>query len=277
KITSGDDNCFYPAVSMEGKYLSYVSDKLERFELFVKNLDERMGSGETRKTNSQKNKMNFSPFWLHNDREVGFFSNRYNDKYWHLFTSNRGTGVTILTTGLDITENTENFNLFGSCSTDGRIVFTVKFPQDELYLLYLLDLNDNSLTQLRPGMFPDIRDDDRIVFSSDETGNFEIWMVQLEGRSVFRPTILTSNPSYDFDPALSPDGSMIAFASNRSGNTDIWVMNSDGTNLRQITYHPMADRRPQWVNSQEVIFQSNRGLDKDGNPVTNIYKIRVGR
>lgn len=277
RITSGNDNSFAPTVSMNGQKLAFCNDNLGQIEIFVKSLNARTGGGETRKTVSQKNKLNYNPFYLFNNEEVGFYSNRYNDEIWHLFTSNRGTGVTIQTIGMDMADDHDNFNLYGSCSTDGKIVFTVRYPNSDIYFLYLLDMDDDSKTQLRPGVFPDIRNDDRIVYSSNETGNYELWIVELEGRSVFRPTVLTSNPADDYDPAFSPDGSMIAFTSNRSGNSDIWVMNADGTNQEQRTFHPMVDRRPQWMDNQTIIFQSNRDRNDDDEPVYNIFKIKINR
>ena len=266
KLTNEIGNSFSPAISMDGRKLAFCSDRLGHIEIFIKNLDEKIGGGATQKTISPQNKMNFNPFWLSDDQEVAFYSNRYRSDVWHLFTTNKGTGVTIQTLGMDMKENPDSFNLYGSCSTDGKLVYTVKFEKDGLYYLYLLDPEDESKTQLKPGMFPDIRNDNKIVYCSNETGNYEIIMVDLEGRSVYRATFLTSDLALDYDPAFSPDGTRIAFTSTRSGNSDIWLMNTDGTNLVQVTFHPLVDRRPQWIDNETIVFQSNRTLGKMESP-----------
>ena len=277
KLTADMGNSFSPAVSMDGRKLAFCSDRLGHLEIFVKNLDEKIGSGATQKTTSPRDKMNFNPFWLNDDAEVAFYSNRYKPDIWHLFTSNRGTGVTIQTLGMEMKEDPSHFNLYGSCSTDGKMVYTVKLEEKGMYYLYLLDPEDESKTQLKPGMFPDIRNENKIVYCSNETGNYEIIIVDLEGRSVYRPTFLTSDPALDYDPAFSPDGTRIAFTSTRSGNSDIWVMNIDGTNPTQVTFHPLVDRRPQWIDNETIVFQSNRTIGKNGEPIYNIYKMIIGR
>ena len=282
RLTSGLNNSFAPAVSMDGTRLAYCSDKDNQIEIYVKNLNEKYGSGETKKTVSSKGVSNFSPFWLFNNAELGFYSNRYNsESIWELFSSTRGTGtsVTFQTNKLEMEENAERFNLYGSCSSDGKIVFTAKSRNSTLYRLLLKDLKDNSITDLSPGMFPSISNDDRIVFAVDEKqdGNYEIMMVELEGHSLNNPSVIAPHEASDYDPAISPDGSRIIFSSTRSGNSDIWVMSSDGADVRQITFHPMADRRPQWLDNENIVFQSNRIVNNDNNPKWNIYKMAVPR
>ena len=275
KITSSKENSFAPAVSMDGKLLAFSSDRNGQIEVFIKNLEERQG-GETNKTKSGKGKKSLNPFWLSNDRQCAYYSNNYNNDIWHLFTTtNRGTGFTIKTNGMGMVADSGSFNLYGSCSVEGKFVYTVRFEKDSPYFLYLLETGDK--TQLLPGLFPDIRDDDKIVYSSNEMGNYDIFLVDLEGRSVFNQTCIGMHPATDYDPAFSPDGTRIAFTSTRAGNSDIWIMDSDGSNPTQITFHPLVDRRPQWVDNGVIIFQSNRYIGKDGETVYDIYRMNVNR
>ncbi len=64
-----------------------------------------------------------------------------------------------------------------------------------------------------------------IFMSAERTGNWEIYRVDLESRTVLP---LTNDPSLDGLPTVSPDGSRIAFLSNRGGSWQIWIKSSAG-------------------------------------------------
>jgi len=87
---------------------------------------------------------------------------------------------------------------------------------------------------------------------------------------------LTTDPSSDFYPAWSPDGSKIVFASDReTGDWVIGYMNSDGSDQWQLTPSPGWDFCPSWSpNGTKIAFVSNRTnsefldlwvMDSDGN------------
>jgi Tol biopolymer transport system component len=56
-----------------------------------------------------------------------------------------------------------------------------------------------------------------------------------------------NNPSLDFDPNWSPDGTFIAFASNRDGNLEIYIMNADGNKPTNLTNDLADDASPDWT------------------------------
>ena len=98
-----------------------------------------------------------------------------------------------------------------------------------------------------------------VAFTSERSGNAEIYIMNVDGDNEIR---LTDNPAYDGWPSWSPDGSQIAFMSERSGNPDIFVMNADGSNVRQLTNHPANDIWPEWSpDGKWIAFPSRR----DGN------------
>ena len=50
---------------------------------------------------------------------------------------------------------------------------------------------------------------------------------------------LTENPTSNYSPAWSPDGTMIEFASDRDGDpNEIYVIDADGSNPTRITDQP---------------------------------------
>ena len=65
---------------------------------------------------------------------------------------------------------------------------------------------------------------EKIVFASDRSGNWDIWMMDPDGTHLEQ---LTTDPADDDLPQLSPDGSKIVFRSTRTGSYQAWIMNSD--------------------------------------------------
>jgi Tol biopolymer transport system component len=68
-------------------------------------------------------------------------------------------------------------------------------------------------------------------------------------------TPLTDDPTPDWNPQWSPDGSEIMFFAYRSGSRDLWVMPSSGGPARQLTSQPGFEWFQRWSpNGREVAF-----------------------
>lgn len=113
-----------------------------------------------------------------------------------------------------------------------------------------------------PSLSPD---GERLVYVSDRTGNFEIFVRQVSGGADIN---ISQDAGDDVQPSFSPDGGQIAFVSTRAGasellftapNTppkggDIWVMPALGGNPRRIA---VGGNFPSWSpDGGEVIFSS---------------------
>lgn len=72
---------------------------------------------------------------------------------------------------------------------------------------------------------------DRIAFMSNHAGNWEIYVIRLDGTGLKR---LTNNSSIDGLPTWSPNGRSIAFVSDQGGAWGLWVMNADGSGRRKL-------------------------------------------
>lgn len=82
-----------------------------------------------------------------------------------------------------------------------------------------------------------------IVFSSNRTGNYEIYVLDPQTGLM---TQLTNAPGDDIEPQWSPNGEFIAFVSDRDGDFEVYVMRADGTDVRQLTNNMAEDRQPRW-------------------------------
>jgi eukaryotic-like serine/threonine-protein kinase len=101
-------------------------------------------------------------------------------------------------------------------------------------------------------------DGKRIVFSSDRSGSFEIWVANDDGSN---PVQLTSLGAADTgSPCWSPDGKRIAFDSRVEGHSDIFILNSEGGSPRRLTTENAENNLPAWSrNGEWVYFSSDRG------------------
>ena len=71
--------------------------------------------------------------------------------------------------------------------------------------------------------------------------DYDIYVADSAGRGARR---LTTNPGYDAEGTLSPDGRTIVFTSLRDGDLDIYTMRVDGTELRRLTHNLGYDGGP---------------------------------
>jgi Tol biopolymer transport system component len=95
----------------------------------------------------------------------------------------------------------------------------------------------------------------RVAFVSDRTGQADIWLLDLETRTLRN---LTDHSGGDFRPAWSPDGNWLAFTSERDSPTAgpaggapgpytaLFIMRPDGTGLRRLTDPHTIAGSPSW-------------------------------
>lgn len=93
------------------------------------------------------------------------------------------------------------------------------------------------------------RDREWIAFSSNRTGNLDIWAVSRRSGAVRR---LTDDAAHDSDPGFMPDGRLL-WSSNRNGPFEIWMAEADGSGARQVSHdgvdaeNPVATPDGRWI------------------------------
>jgi len=99
-------------------------------------------------------------------------------------------------------------------------------------------------------------DGQRVVFQSNRTGRYEIYVMNIDGAGL---TKLTDRTGDNVTPVWSPDGTQIAFAATPDENSDIYIMKTDGSNIRRLTTHPGDDSHPHWLaDGSRIMFNSPR-------------------
>jgi Tol biopolymer transport system component len=108
-------------------------------------------------------------------------------------------------------------------------------------------------TDFTPAFSPDGR---HIAFTSDRSGNMEIWVSDLDGTNAVQ---LTSIGAVSAVPTWSPDGELIAFHSNVEKQYEVYVTPLSGGKPRRLTSPPLNAAFPNFSrDGQWIYFQSNR-------------------
>lgn len=82
----------------------------------------------------------------------------------------------------------------------------------------------------------------RIVFMSDRSGDWELYIMDSDGANLFN---LTNHPASDGVPIWVPGQDRLAFASNRDGaGLDLFLMDLEGGNTTNITHTPESNEIP---------------------------------
>lgn len=204
------------------------------------------GSNRTQLTKASGN--DFSPAWSPDGAQIVFRTTRDGDDEIYLMNAD-GSEQTNLSRSPATEERSPDW------SPDGRQIVLAS-QQGAILDIFILPIDsaktasDNTnWTRLTgdsiggdeyPAWSPD---GTRIAFHSYRDGNWEIYVMNVDGSGLRR---LTNNPGEDTYPAWSPDSSRLVFNSATVGYTDIYMINADGTGLTQLTSDPAPEYDPSW-------------------------------
>jgi len=109
-----------------------------------------------------------------------------------------------------------------------------------------------------------------VVWSSDRTGNYELFYTVYDGSSWSDPIQLTTDPNYDRDPAIMRDSGgniWVVWSSDRTGNYELFYTVYDGSSWSdpiQLTTEPQYDFHPAIMEATDgniwVVWHSDRNL-----------------
>jgi TolB protein len=152
----------------------------------------------------------------------------------------------------------------------GTIVFGTGSPRQNVREIALRGasaksrwLTRGNSTDRQPDYSPD---GESVIFSSNQSGNLDIWQVSTKTGAARR---LTDDPAEDWDPAYTADGRKIIWSSNRSGHFEIWIAGADGSGARQLTQDGVDAENPTATPDGNWVVYSS------GNPAKNgVWKVR---
>lgn len=170
------------------------------------------------------------------------------------------------------------------------------WPVYSSYDIYKADMDGNIIAKLtdEPGYDaePTVSPQgDKIVFTSDRSGDLELYIMDTNGSGVIQ---ITDELGYDGGAFFSPDGEQLIFRASRPDteeeiskykellsqglveptDMELFIVNVDGTELRQITDLGNANWAPYFHPSGEKVLFSSNHQSQRGFPF-NIFMINV--
>lgn len=247
-----------PAWSPDGARIAFSSNRDKNWELYLVSVSTLE---ESRITNNDA--VDKQPAWTPGGDRLAFISNRDGQACHNLYIlhpeTQQVTRITFRPKGCDEQPSWTTTTVAGE--TSRKVVFSSD-RDDGKGEIYVTDIDTFAFTRVtaregQPDWYPTIAPDgSKIAFQSFVDGNWEIFVMDSDGRNVKQ---LTFNPADDMHPSWSPDGQKIAFASRRDGNWEIYSMNTDGANVKNLTSNVSDEQKPTWSpNAQEIAFQSDR-------------------
>jgi Tol biopolymer transport system component len=150
----------------------------------------------------------------------------------------------------------------------GRILFDARSPRENLREIALSGgaahwLTRGISTDRQPAYSPD---GEWVVFSSNRSGNLDLWAVSAKSGALRR---LTDDDAQDWDPSFTRDGRHLVWSSDRGGHFEIWIAEADGSGARQLTRDGVDAENPTCTpDGRFVVYGS-------GNPAKGgIWRIR---
>jgi TolB protein len=160
-----------------------------------------------------------------------------------------GSGIRRLTTE----DNLRHF--YPSLAPDGQSVLYAGFREQNVYEIYSLNLNDNSVDQLtnRMGVLtaPEVSPDGTSITlarGSPNNGQFQIMVMDRNGENAGNIPQISG-----WDPTWSPDGKQILYAAGPDGGVQLFVVDRNGNGLHQVSNLPAIRGRSDWSPDGQMI------------------------
>jgi Tol biopolymer transport system component len=250
--------------SPDGNYLAYVDSASQLGEVSRLKLL-RLSDGTATELSDGRSNVR-SPCWASDSRHLFFTSNRAGaTDLWRQQINSNGQAIgdpERVTTGLEVPNGSFSDNAGRFAYSKGRWVSNIwRVPILSDRVATWADAQQITFDQAFTE-FVDVSPDGKtLAFSSDRTGNQDLWTIPVDGG---QPTQVTSDPAPDWDPNWSPDGKLLAYYSFRTGDREIWVVSATGGPATQLTHSRGLDAGARWSPSgEQLAFRSERTGDSE--------------
>jgi hypothetical protein len=113
-----------------------------------------------------------------------------------------------------------------------------------------------------------------LFFDSLRGGNRDIYAIRADGTNLKR---MTTWPTTEQEPSVSPDGTTLAFSSDMDGTFQIYLMPLPAGAIRPLTHHAGGAQQPSWSpDGKQLVYFSNMGLELIGSDGQNDHSVIGG-
>ncbi|MDE0426932.1 MAG: tetratricopeptide repeat protein [Candidatus Poribacteria bacterium] len=269
---------YSPAISPDGKWLAFASNRLQNAELYLMDLNTRSLRQLTHTDELDEYMPAFSP----DGKSLAFVTERTRGGMMLPPVQASGSdpsSASIYLMDIDGRNQRPVIDIEGAhrapvFSPDGkRIAFESRAPtrengstpgdanNDDTLEIYIIQTDGTNQMQLthntvddgHPTWAPDGR---RIAFTSMVEDVYQIFVISASGGTAKQLTF--SNASH-YQPTFSRDGKRIIYISSAHNHYTLWMMNADGTNKTQLTSHVGAHFEPSLSgDGKTLVFSSDR-------------------
>jgi Tol biopolymer transport system component/DNA-binding winged helix-turn-helix (wHTH) protein len=257
------DNC--PSLSPDGRTLAFsrrVDVSGDLYLLAVSNDLTVMGEA---KPIELGNHSADAPVWTEDGREIIFWDSTQQSGLWRIDVSGSASRSKEPQPIVALGENASSpsisrrgHRLAYTSSSDHSSIWRIAAPDGSKTreeksagsvngdTPFINSTRDDSAPEFSP-------DGKRIEFTSNRSGDWQIWVCDSDGSN---PVQLTSFRGLNStNPRWSPDGGRIAFDSDAEGKQyDIWVINANGGKPKRMTTDPANDGNPSWSGDGRWIY-----------------------
>jgi len=235
-----------PAFSPDGRTLAFVREMgLGVRDIFLLTLSEDFQPIGEPKRLTFDSQVTFRPVWTAEGREIIFSSGPLaNPNLFRIAASGAGKPQRLAAVGEDGSEAAISHRT-------QRPVYTRQLRDNDIWRLEISGPHGkiSAPTKLISSTHVDHEgqfspDGKKIVFNSNRTGSFQIWICDGDGSNAMQLTSLGS--TYCGNPRWSPDGERIAFFSVLEKQWEIFVTTVNGGKPKRLTSSPAADYLPSW-------------------------------
>ena len=270
---------YSPAISPDGKWLAFASNRLQNAELYLMDLTTRSLQQLTHTDELDEYMPAFSP----DGQSIAFVSER--TRGGMMLPSVQASGsdprrATIYLMDIDGRNQRPLIDIEGAqrapvFSPDGKkIAFESKAPMQETQSgpgspennatleIYVIHIDGTNMKQLthndvddgHPTWAPNGK---QIAFTGMVDDIYQLFSVNAGGGTVKQ---LTFEDASHYHPTFSPDGKRILYVSNAHNRYTLWMMNADGNpNKTQLTNHIGAHFEPSLSKDRKtLVFSSDR-------------------
>jgi Tol biopolymer transport system component/DNA-binding winged helix-turn-helix (wHTH) protein len=274
RLTSSPDTASLdsqPAFSPDGRTLAFIRQVAVGVrDVYLLTLSEELQPIGEPKRLTFENRLTFRPVWTPAGREIIFSSGRFLDpNLFRIAASGSSKPQRLAGVGENGYEAAISHRMqrlvYTRVSIDVNI-WRLEVPGPDGKISQPMKLTSTSTRADRDAQFSP--GGEKIVFNSNRTGNFEIWICDSEGSN---PRQITSLGHYCGSPHLSPDGQRVTFDSNLEGQWETYVTSANGGKPQRLTTNAARDALTSWSRDGKWIYFFS---DRSGE--NQIWKIPAG-